>query len=85
MKNRIIQRAINKEDKIIGNLKTQFIKHTLSGQRQVKISPSDAVGNISLAYYRGLACGREEGIKTAISILKKQYPEASKYLKQWRD
>lgn len=60
---KIIQRSITKEDEVIGNLKSQFIKPSLRGQKFVGISPSIAVGNIALAYHRGLAEGQRDSQK----------------------
>lgn len=59
-KNKIISKAIRGEDEVIGNLKSQFTRRTLHGQRLIGISPAIANGNIALAYHRGLAEGRRE-------------------------
>lgn len=57
---KIIKSSITKEDEVIGNLKNQFIKTSLKGQRYVQISPALVAGNIALAYHRGLAEGERE-------------------------
>lgn len=82
MKNKIITKAIEEEDKVIGNLKSQFLRNNLHRQRQIGISPAIANGNISLGYYRGLQVGRENTTKEIISLLKKNFPRAATFLKK---
>ncbi len=77
----IIKRARNKEDEIIGDIKSHYIKNTLNGQKKVGISPIHAAGDISLAYYRGADSSREDAYKACVNMLKKDFPEASKFLK----
>ncbi len=69
------------EDKIIGDLKKNFVHRNSTRQKHMKYSASEASGNISLAFYRGMAIERENIIKECINILRKDFPEASKYLK----
>lgn len=76
------KRVLDKENDIIGNLKDQFIKNNLRAQRVVGVSPTIAAGNTALGYYRGLAWGRHEAIKDAVTVLKKQFPQASEHLKK---
>lgn len=73
----IIQRAIINEDKIIGDIKKQWEREGVGLQRRVSVSPSEASGNVALAYYRGRAAERED----IISLLEKSHPEAAKSLK----
>lgn len=77
---KIIKKSISKENKVIGNIKDQYIKRSMRGQRHTSISPSGVSGDISLAYYRGLAVGEEDTVKIVLRLLKK-YPEARKYIK----
>lgn len=77
-KNKLIERAISREDQVIGNLKRQFIRHTLHGQRQISVSASTANGNIALAYHRGLAVGEQDRTKAIIQTLKKKFPAAAR-------
>lgn len=44
---KMMKRAIDKENKIIGNLKQQWERTTVSGQRNMKISAAEASGNVS--------------------------------------
>ena len=55
-----IQKAIDIEDQIIGNIKEQYYRKDLHSQQSVKVSISDIVGNICLAFQRGVAYGREQ-------------------------
>lgn len=82
MKNKILEPVLNKEEAVIGNLRDQFIKKSLRSQRYVQISPNLVSGNITLAYYRGLAEGRSDAVQACIGILKKSFPDASKLLKE---
>jgi hypothetical protein len=77
----LMQRAVSKEDAIIGNLKQQFIRPTLNGQRKIGISPDICNGNISLAYHRGLNIGRDEMLKEVLRELK-NFPEAKAHIKK---
>lgn len=69
-----MKKAISKEDEVIGNLKSQFNRPTLHGQRRIAISPAIANGNIALAYHRGLAEGQKESDKE--TALNKKLKEA---------
>jgi hypothetical protein len=79
-KNKIVERAITAEDKVIGNLKQQFVRSTLHAQRQISVSPATANGNIALAYYRGINVGREDERKLVISQLRQRFPAAAAFL-----
>lgn len=80
-KNPIVARAIEREDKVIGNLKRQFVRNSVFRQRQVGISPATANGNIALGYYRGIAVGEQDRTKAIIYLLKKKFPKAAEYIK----
>lgn len=70
------------EDQIIGNLKGEFVKKSLRSQIRTPLRPTVINGNISLAYYRGLAVSREETIDDIIHLLKKKFPKAALYVKK---
>ena len=67
---------MTQEEKIIGDLKRQWERPNLQGQRKISVSPLQASGNVSLAYYRGRAAEREDIVK----LLKRKFPDAANYL-----
>ena len=71
MKLKRIKRTTSKEDKIIGDLKNTFVSPFPHRQKDIRFSPSEAAGNVSLAYYRGVAVGRGQILKQ----IKKRFPK----------
>lgn len=57
------------EEKLIGDLKRTFLKQTAKEQQKVSFSITNIVGNIALAFHRGIAHGRKINVaSTWISV-----------------
>jgi hypothetical protein len=76
--NEAIHRAVDFESESIGDLKKQFVTSPIFQARK-RFSPLAARGAISLAFYRGI----EQGKQDAYDKLKRRFPDAAKYLKQF--
>lgn len=74
--------VLRKEEQSIGDLRRQHVHRNSHRQKLVKTSPAQASGNITTAYYRGIAQGQKEGMREACRVLKEFSPEAAKWLRK---
>lgn len=72
----------NEEDECIGGLKRQFVARSPQFQSRKSFSPNQVSGAISLGWLRGIQKGEEDMLKQCVKILRRKFPEASKYLRR---
>ena len=72
-----MKKTLGLEERVIGDLRRQHVHRSARRQKHVMSSPALASGNISLAFHRGLAQGRNEAHKESYRALKRKHPKAA--------
>ncbi len=72
MENRAIKRVNDNEDKIVGNIKRQFVARNPRFQQHRSVSANVASGGTSLGYLRGIAIGEENGMISMYNFIRNE-------------